>query len=155
MKYSSLSTVQVCYFKTDHPVPVLSVLFWKKCRSILKYGFCKKSLRKMQLWIVEHFHLHKKIPVLMNHNIWFFFKCYDSLVQVPFCEDESVQLFKVAFFPKGLLSKSILYHLDSLNFQALYLLRLCPIFHQPSKKNTILSLEYIDQNKFELMIRKK
>ena len=24
----------------------------------------------MQLWIVEHFHLHKKVPVLMNHNIW-------------------------------------------------------------------------------------
>jgi hypothetical protein len=27
-----------------------------------------------------------------------FFKCYDSLVQVPFCEDESVQLFRVTFF---------------------------------------------------------
>ena len=26
----------------------------------------------MQLWIVESFHLHKKVPVLMNHNIWFF-----------------------------------------------------------------------------------
>jgi hypothetical protein len=24
--------------------------------------------------------------------------CYDSLLQVPFCEDESVQLFRVAFF---------------------------------------------------------
>ena len=24
----------------------------------------------MQLWIVEHFHLHKKVPVLMNHNTW-------------------------------------------------------------------------------------
>ena len=24
----------------------------------------------MQLWIVEHFFLHKKVPVLMNHNIW-------------------------------------------------------------------------------------
>ena len=52
----------------------------------------------MQLWIVEHFHLYKKAPVVMNHNIWFFFKCYDSLIQVPFCEDESVQLFRVAFF---------------------------------------------------------
>ena len=31
-----------------------------------------------------------------KHTI--FFKCYDSLVQVPFCEDESVQLFRVAFF---------------------------------------------------------
>ena len=27
-----------------------------------------------------------------------FFTCYDSLLQVPFCEDESVQLFRVAFF---------------------------------------------------------
>ena len=26
----------------------------------------------MQLWIVEHFHLHKKVPVVMNHNIWLF-----------------------------------------------------------------------------------
>ena len=52
----------------------------------------------MQLWIVEHFHLHKKVPVVMNHNIIFFFECYDSLVQVPFCEDENVQLFRVAFF---------------------------------------------------------
>ena len=33
----------------------------------------------------------------MNHKI-IFFKCYDSLLQVPFCEDESVQLFRVAFF---------------------------------------------------------
>ena len=33
-----------------------------------------------------------------KHTI--FFKCYDSLVQVPFCEDESVQLFRVAFFSK-------------------------------------------------------
>ena len=24
--------------------------------------------------------------------------CYDLLLQVPFCEDESVQLFRVAFF---------------------------------------------------------
>ena len=31
-----------------------------------------------------------------KHTI--FFKCYDSLVQVPFSEDESVQLFRVAFF---------------------------------------------------------
>ena len=24
----------------------------------------------MQLWIVEHFHLQKKVPVVVNHNIW-------------------------------------------------------------------------------------
>ena len=110
----------------------------------------------MQLWIVEHFHLQKKVHVVINYNrdyghpmkakikeiwkfgpmwqtkyasavpkkfwerewvlgcagkmisspgvrsLWIitydFFKCYDSLVQVPFCEDESVQLFRVAFF---------------------------------------------------------
>ena len=34
----------------------------------------------------------------MNHNIWKKIVCYDSLLQVPFCEDESVQLFRVAFF---------------------------------------------------------
>ena len=32
-----------------------------------------------------------------------FFKCYDSLLQVPFCEDESVQLFRVAFFRRDFL----------------------------------------------------
>ena len=32
--------------------------------------FVKSHFDKMQLWIVEHFHLHKKVPVLMNHNIW-------------------------------------------------------------------------------------
>ena len=56
--------------------------------------FVKSHFGKMQFWIVEHFHLHKKVPVV--HMI--FFKCYDSLVQVPFCEGESVQLFRVAFF---------------------------------------------------------
>ena len=25
---------------------------------------------KMQLWIVEHFHLHRKVPKLMKHNVW-------------------------------------------------------------------------------------
>ena len=45
----------------------------------------------MQLWIVEHFFLHKKVPVVMNHNIWKKIICYDSLQQVPFRE-------RVAFF---------------------------------------------------------
>ena len=31
--------------------------------------FERSPFGKMQLWIVEHFHLHKKVPVLMNHNI--------------------------------------------------------------------------------------
>jgi hypothetical protein len=42
--------------------------------------FVKSHFGKMQLWIVEHFHLHKKVPVVINHNI------------------RSVQLFRVAFF---------------------------------------------------------
>ena len=32
--------------------------------------FERSHFGKKQLWIVEHFHLHKKVPVLMNHNIW-------------------------------------------------------------------------------------
>ena len=48
------------------------------------------------------FFLHKKVPVVMNHNIRFF-KCYDLLLQVPFCEEKSVQLFRVAFFRKDFL----------------------------------------------------
>ena len=52
----------------------------------------------MQLWIVEHFFLHKKVPVVMNHNIWKKIICYDSLQQVPFREEKSVQLFRAAFF---------------------------------------------------------
>ena len=33
----------------------------------------------------------------MNHNIFKKIICYDLLLQVPLCEDESVQLFRVAF----------------------------------------------------------
>ena len=29
-----------------------------------------ESLRKNAIWIVDHFFLHKKVPVLMNHKIW-------------------------------------------------------------------------------------
>ena len=35
----------------------------------LKYGFCKKSLRKKETLNSCTFYLHKKVPVLMNHNI--------------------------------------------------------------------------------------
>ena len=59
--------------------------------------FVKSPFEKLQLWIVEQFHLHKKLPAVMNHNM-IFFKCYDSLLQVPFCEEKTVQLFRVAFF---------------------------------------------------------
>ena len=38
----------------------------------------------------------------MNHNIQFF-QMYDSLVEVPFCEEKSVQLFRVAFFRSDFL----------------------------------------------------
>ena len=46
--------------------------FTKNLRSNLKYGFCKKSLRKnatLNTQFVEHFFLQKKVPALMNHNI--------------------------------------------------------------------------------------
>ena len=32
--------------------------------------FVKSPFGKLQLWIVKHFFLHNKVPVLMNHNIW-------------------------------------------------------------------------------------
>ena len=34
----------------------------------------------------------------MNHNIWKKIVCYDSLLQVPFREEKSVQLFRVELF---------------------------------------------------------
>ena len=71
-------------------------------------GFERSQFGKIQLWIVEHFHLHKKVPVLMNHNIFKKIICYDLLLQVPLCEDESVQLFRVAFCRSDLFTKSIL-----------------------------------------------
>ena len=43
-----------------------------------------------------------------------FFKCYDSLLQVPFCEDESVQLFRVAFFRSDFLQNPYFSDLKSL-----------------------------------------
>ena len=42
-----------------------------------------------------------------------FFKCYDSLVQVPFFEDESVQLFRVAFFQSDFLQNPYFRWADS------------------------------------------
>ena len=38
-----------------------SDLQWEKI--VLNYGFCKNHFGKMQLWLVEHFFLHKKVPV--------------------------------------------------------------------------------------------
>ena len=56
----------------------------------------------MQLWIVEHIHLHKKVPVVMNHKIQFFQMLWFFSTGT-FCEDESVQLFRVAFLRRDLL----------------------------------------------------
>ena len=61
--------------------------------------FERSPFGKMQLWIVEHFHLHKKVPVVMNQT-YNFFKCYDSFGTGTLCEDESVELFRVAFFQR-------------------------------------------------------
>ena len=71
--------------------------------------FERSQFGKMQLWIVDHFHLHKKVPVLMNHNIWKIV-CYDLLLQVPFCEDESFQLFRVAFFRRDFFQNPYFNH---------------------------------------------
>ena len=57
---------------------------------LLKYGFCKVSLwKKMQFWIVEHFFLQRKVPVVKACCIHRY---------IPLCEEKSVQLFRVAFF---------------------------------------------------------
>ena len=51
----------------------------------------------MQLWIVEHFHLHKKVPVVMNHNLRFFQMLW-FISTGTLLWRWSVQLFRVAFF---------------------------------------------------------
>ena len=48
--------------------------------------FVRSHFGKMQLWQVEHFFLHKKVPVV-----------------VPFSEEKSVQLVRVAFFRSDFL----------------------------------------------------
>ena len=140
--------------------------------------FERSQFGKMQLWIVEHFHLHKKVPVLMNHNTWknhmlwftdygrpvrkssslhspkptpapkiFWVRpkhilsatlaqifrflwflpslgvrspCYDLLLHVPFSEDESVQLFRVAFCRSDFFQNP--YFSRSVNFKENFLL---------------------------------
>ena len=52
--------------------------------SLLKYGFCKKSLRKN--------------ASLTSWTLFSSQKGTCSIIQVPFCEEKSVQLVRVAFF---------------------------------------------------------
>ena len=55
---------------------------WSQHTSILKYEFCKKSLRKMQLWQVEHF-FHKKGTCIVLH--------------LPFCKEKVFNLSELHF----------------------------------------------------------
>ena len=76
-KYNSKNSINL-YRKSSVEWPVLIIqcfiawLFLIKYE-MTKYGFCKKSLwQNAILSIVEHFHLLKKVPVVINHNIQFF-----------------------------------------------------------------------------------
>ena len=61
--------------------------------------FVRSHFGKMQLCIVEHFFLYKKVPVaLLSLQKGTF-----STIQVPFCEEKSVQLVRVAFFRSDFL----------------------------------------------------
>ena len=51
----------------------------------------------MQLWISEHFFLHKKVPVVLYRYL-------------PFCEEKSVQPFRVALFRSDFLQNSYFRH---------------------------------------------
>ena len=46
------------------------IIITEKLKIISHMDFEKSPFGKMQLWIVEHFFHHKKVTVLMNHNIW-------------------------------------------------------------------------------------
>ena len=81
--------------------------------------FGRSHFGKMQLWIVQHFHLRKKVPVVMNHNMWFFSNVMIHYYRYLFCEDESVQLFRVAFFQRDFLQNpyfSITVRLQTMKF---------------------------------------
>ena len=61
---------------------------------------CDSYYRSVNFEMTLCFHL---IAQYTNEIFVRIFKCYDSLVQVPFCEEKSVQLFRVAFFQKDFL----------------------------------------------------
>ena len=63
----------------------------------------------MQLWIVEHFHLHKKGPVVINHNILLFQMLW-FISTGTFLWRWKCSTIQCCIFPNWLLSKSILYY---------------------------------------------
>ena len=65
--------------------------------------FVKSHCGKMQLWIVEHFHLHKKVPVVINHNIQFF-----QTLWYIFLTRNFMNLLKYGFWKKSLLQNPTL-----------------------------------------------
>ena len=70
-------------------LPVLLMVKHFNCTFLLKYGFCKKALWKNATLISwTHFSSQKGT-------------C--STIQVPFCDEKSVQLFRVAFFRSDFL----------------------------------------------------
>jgi hypothetical protein len=69
--------------------------------------FERSPFGKMQLWIVKHFHLHKKVPVVMNQNIWknhmFWF-----ITTCTFLWRWKCSTIQSCIFPNWLLTKSLL-----------------------------------------------
>ena len=56
-------------------------------------------LMYLRAWTLKYGSCNKSLPKNANLNKWTLEKivCYDSLLQVPFSEEKSVQLFRVAF----------------------------------------------------------
>ena len=82
-----------------------------KPKNIFKWDFwdfVRNPLGKMQLWMVEHFFLHKKVPVLMNHNVWKYHMLW-FINSGTFLWRKTCSTIQSCIFPKWLLTKSILY----------------------------------------------
>ena len=71
--------------------------------------FVRSQFGKMQLWIIEHFFLHKKVPVVMNH--------YIRLFQMLWFISTGTFLWRVAFFQREFFTKSILDTIDDNLFE--------------------------------------
>ena len=56
-------------------------------------------LMYLRAWTLKYGSCNKSLPKNANLNKWTLEKivCYDSLLQIPFSEEKSIQLFRVAF----------------------------------------------------------
>ena len=108
-----MDLVQIKIYLVDFPkVSLANFLF--DCKVLIFDDNTKvwilKEVRseKKQLWIVEHFHLHKKVPVVMNQNIQFFQTLW-FISTGTFLWRWKCSTILSCIFPKWLLTKTILY----------------------------------------------